>query len=405
MFAYGCDGGTTGGVCSEAINVSNTSGARLFYPCNISGKVGATTTSSGYLGTYQSVNWLSNRIAGAGFVVLSFTPANQYGLVQQWRAGHKSCIAKLQQLASSHAKLAGKIDTNNLQTCGHSKGGGGSLWAASDLKGTLKTAVGMAPYNGDISGTGVATEGPQGTAIREVTAATFIEAGAADSLATNTMTRSEYRFLGNISKKYVEYQGLGHMAWAAATGNTADRLANDIIAWMKYYMYGDTSQKSTISNQSGVNQYNWVDKGTSGSGGGTTPTGETVSFVTGSNQALDVWEWGTTDGTNIAAYDYWGGDAQKFVLSQVSGGYTLTPVIATGQRVDVSDCSTYAGANIQTWSSYDNNCQKFTLQNTGSGYLIKNVNSGMCLTVSAGNVIQDTCVTSNTNQIFKKITH
>ena len=57
--SYGCDGGSSN-VCSETISVSNASGARLFYPCNISSSVGATTLTSGYTGTYspKSNGWL-----------------------------------------------------------------------------------------------------------------------------------------------------------------------------------------------------------------------------------------------------------------------------------------------------------------------------------------------------------
>jgi len=256
LFGYGCDDNTnTGDICSESVsNVANTREARLYYPCTINGTVGATTMSSGYTGTYGDVEWLSEAVVEAGFVVLAFTPTSEWGMVSGWRDAHKSCIAKLKDINNSHSVLKGKIDTGKLSTCGHSKGGGGSLWASSQLQGELRTTIGMAPYS----------EGFADSALNSVTAATFIQAGASDTLATNSMTRGEYSGLGNISKKYAEYTGYDHLAWANATGSKADRLSSDIIAWMKYYMNGDNSQAETIADQSGTGRFEWVDKGNDG---------------------------------------------------------------------------------------------------------------------------------------------
>lgn len=83
----------------------------------------------------------------------------------------------------------------------------------------------MAPYE----------EGFYDSTLGSITAATFIQAGASDTLATNSMTRGGYGGLSsNISRMYVEYTGYDHLAWASATGSTATRLSGDIIALMKY---------------------------------------------------------------------------------------------------------------------------------------------------------------------------
>lgn len=255
---YGCDGGSSGGIIEESHGIVglDTSATRLYYPSEISGTTGATTMSSGYTGNLGDVEWLSTRIAEAGFVVLAFTPLNTYGYVDQWRDAHKAVINELISINNTHSALRGKIDTTKLNTCGHSKGGGGSLWASSDLGSKLKTTVGMAPYE----------EGFFDSALRTITAATFIQAGASDTLATNSMTRGEYGGLSDdISKMYVEYTGYDHLAWANADGTIADRLSGDIIAWFKYYMNGDTSASSTLANESGTSRYEWVDNTNSSS--------------------------------------------------------------------------------------------------------------------------------------------
>jgi hypothetical protein len=247
LVAYACV--PSGGVCTENGGfVAGTANTKLYYPCNISSPTGATTMTSGFTGTLSAVQWLSQAIARDGYVVLAFTPANTFGMVSGWRNAHKNCINRLKTINNTHAKLRGLIDLSKLQTCGHSKGGGGSLWASSELRGTLKTTVGMAPWQ----------EGFTGATLRSITAATLIQAGAGDSLATGVMTRGEYNALGNISKAYFSYTGLGHMAWASATGARADTLSKGILAWMHYYMDGDTSYKSTIQSGVGKNINIWV---------------------------------------------------------------------------------------------------------------------------------------------------
>jgi len=267
FLGYGCvpsgSGGTTeGGITMENHGRvgSDTSETKLYYPNTINGTTGGSTMTSGFTGDLGDIEWMSKRVAEAGFVVLAFTPRNVNGFVSQWRNAHKDCIQELKNINSSHRVLRGKIDTGKLNVSGHSKGGGGSLWASAQLGSQLATTVPFAPYE----------EGFADSALRTITAATFIEAGASDSLANNSMTRGEYNGLGNISKKYVEYTGYDHMAWASATGTRATRMANDAIAWMKYYMNGDTSQSSTISNQSGTSRFEWEDRSSGSSSGPST---------------------------------------------------------------------------------------------------------------------------------------
>jgi esterase/lipase len=240
FLGVGCDDD----VCTDNISgIGRTAGARLYYPCDISSPAGATSMTSGYMGTLSDVQWLSNDLAEAGYIVLAFTPANTLGMVEQWKEAHKNCISRLKQLNTTHSKLKGLIDTGKLSTCGHSKGGGGSLWASSELGSQLKTTVGMAPW----------MEGFIPATLGSIKAATFIQAGSLDTLATASMTRSEYNGLGNISKCYKTYSGYDHLAWATATGNRASTLSGDIIDWMKYYLDGVGSPPSGCTGGDGCN--------------------------------------------------------------------------------------------------------------------------------------------------------
>jgi hypothetical protein len=127
-----------------------------------------------------------------------------------------------------------------------------------------------------------------------------------------------------------------------------------------------------------------------------------------SGKALDVWEWGTTDGTNIVQYNYWGGGSQIFDITSVDGiWHRITPAIALDQAVDVAGCVTDVGANIQTWSYGGRDCQQFRFETAGQDrYRIIARNSGLCLDVldasqaDGANVIQSTCIGGAENQIF-----
>ncbi|MDA8139306.1 MAG: hypothetical protein M0036_11700 [Desulfobacteraceae bacterium] len=282
LISYACDTGTSetptlgASVCTKSISgIGSTSAAKLYYPCTINGTVGATTLAGGYTETLNNVDWLSQAVASAGYVVLAYTPTNTLGMVSQWRDAHKNCISKLKSLNTSDANVKGKINTSKLQVSGHSKGGGGALWAAAQLTTQLRTAVPLAPYQEQFANSALST----------IKAATFIEAGGGDTLATNAMTRGEYNALPtSISRKYLEYNGYGHMAWSYATGADAARMSGDMIAWMKYYMDGDTSQKSIIANQSGTTNFNWVDKGApSSSSSSTSSTTSSTSSTSSSS--------------------------------------------------------------------------------------------------------------------------
>ncbi len=127
-----------------------------------------------------------------------------------------------------------------------------------------------------------------------------------------------------------------------------------------------------------------------------------------SSKALDTYDWGTTDGTNICQWDYWGGECQQFTIESVDGiWHRITPAIATDQAIDVYDMSTEDEANINTWTYWGGEGQQFRFQVAGSGkWRIINRNSEKCLDVEdastddGANLIQYTCTSGATHQMF-----
>ncbi len=150
-----------------------------------------------------------------------------------------------------------------------------------------------------------------------------------------------------------------------------------------------------------------------------TPSSTTTTNVNGtysivavhSGKALDVFNWGTSDGTNIVQWDAWGGDPQQFNISNIGGEWhRISPVIATSKALDIDGVSSANGANVQIWNYVGGTNQQFKFQNAGTGrYRIIPRNSGKCLDVSGkstsngANVIQWECINGATNQMFELV--
>lgn len=148
------------------------------------------------------------------------------------------------------------------------------------------------------------------------------------------------------------------------------------------------------------------------SGGGNGTFNGVYSFVAQhSGKAIDTYNFGTSNGTNIVQWSYWGGDAQRFQVTHLGNGWhRISPVIATSQCIDVSGVSTASGANIHTWQYLGGNNQQWRFENAGNGnWKIIARHSGKCLdveersTADGANILQWDCVSGAQNQAFQVI--
>lgn len=208
----------------------------------------------------------------------------------------------------------------------------------------------------------------------------------------------------------------GNARWAGPGGQAL--LGTYAIAHHAYDVEDDGHSKVLIKNLY-WDADGWPYKGddvVNGTPGDTSVTinstfnGTYAMVANHSGKALDVWEWGTTNGTNIAQYDYWGGNSQLFTITPVDRGFwhRITPVIATGQSFDIASGSTSAGANLQTYTYWGAEFQQFRFESAGSGqWRIIARHSGMCLDVlnsstdNGANVRQYDCLSGAANQSFK----
>ncbi len=147
------------------------------------------------------------------------------------------------------------------------------------------------------------------------------------------------------------------------------------------------------------------------SGGGGTFNGVYSFVAQHSGKAIDTYNFGTSNGTNIVQWSYWGGDAQRYQVTHLgSGWHRISPVIATGQALDVAEVSSADGANIQTWQYLGGNNQQWRFESAGNGrWKIISRHSGKCLDISGvstadgANVQQWTCIPGAQNQSFQLI--
>lgn len=78
-------------------------------------------------------------------------------------------------------------------------------------------------------------------------------------------------------------------------------------------------------------------------------------------RAMDTWNWGTSDGTNLALYQNWGGGSQRFYIEEVEPGwFRITPVIARNQCVDAF--GTGNAANVGTWTWWGGRNQQWSIR-------------------------------------------
>jgi hypothetical protein len=241
LLAGGCD------VCTTSTAVTGAGVSQLYYPCTGSDALPATTMTSGFMGTSADIAWLAREVAGNGYVVLAMTPLNPYGMVSGWRDTHLAGIRKLNELNTS-GTLRGRIDTGKLQTCGHSKGGGGALWASDRLGSQLKSTIGMAPWQEEF------------LLLSGIRSATLVQAGTLDSLATAVMTLNEFNLVPmTVPKAYFQYTLADHMSWTTLGTNHA-YISRDVVAWMDYYLKGDTSKRIVLNSIVGKTVNTWLNR-------------------------------------------------------------------------------------------------------------------------------------------------
>jgi hypothetical protein len=113
--------------------------------------------------------------------------------------------------------------------------------------------------------------------------------------------------------------------------------------------------------------YTWAAP-TSGGSGGPVANGTYKIVNRNSGLAFEVLNATTTNGSQIDQYTYFGGNHQRWTLTDLGGGVYKIIGVASGRAVDVNGASTANGAKVQLWDYSGGANQKYTLASQGSGF-------------------------------------
>jgi dienelactone hydrolase len=215
---------TYGPFATAQINVSpgnGFNGGTIYYPTDTSqGTWGAVAIVPGYTAKFANEEaWMGPRLASFGFVVIGV----ETNSTNDWDTARGTQLLAALDYLTQKSAVRDRVDASRLSVIGHSMGGGGALYAATQRP-SLKAAIGLAPYfpSGNLSDDRVPT---------------LIQGGQNDTVVTPSYLDGLYPTLRADSPgAYVQYSGADHLFWTKA---------NDIelrtqIPWLKIFVDGDT---------------------------------------------------------------------------------------------------------------------------------------------------------------------
>jgi len=223
---------------------SGYSEAKVWYPCDATGALAATTLISGGTKTYSDYTNLADHLASHGYIVFAMTPANPVLLSNSaWTSAQIAGIAQLKKentrtaTSSNPNPVKGKINTARLQVLGHSLGGGGTLLAAVSLGSGIKTVQALAPA---IMGSSLSLSG--------IKAKTNVIAGASDTVASAAIVATYYNSLpATIDRTYMYFTGVDHWTFINTGAQPyRSRVFKYITAFMKYHLDGNSSYQTYL---------------------------------------------------------------------------------------------------------------------------------------------------------------
>jgi alpha-L-fucosidase len=102
-----------------------------------------------------------------------------------------------------------------------------------------------------------------------------------------------------------------------------------------------------------------------------------------SGKVLDVAGGGTTDGTQVIQWPWWGGANQRWTFTNTGDGYWKIKDTNSGKLLEVAGLSRADGGNVGIWSDADAPQQQWAVTPSAHGYyLLTNRLSGLVLDVT-----------------------
>jgi dienelactone hydrolase len=369
---------TYGPFATAQINVSpgnGFNGGTIYYPTDTSlGTWGAVAIVPGYTAKFANEEaWMGPRLASFGFVVIGV----ETNSTNDWDTARGTQLLAALDYLTQKSSVRDRVDPSRLSVIGHSMGGGGAMYAATQRP-SLKAAIGLAPYfpSGNLSNDRVPT---------------LIQGGQNDTVVTPSYLDGLYPTLpAGTPGAYVQYSGADHLFWTKA--NNIELRTQ--IPWLKIFVDGDTRYTQfmcpSLKDTSQVAKYSAkcsliptsapTSPPTTVTPTATTPPVTTAPPTSGvlkgtaSGRCVDISGYGTADGTRTQLYDCTGNWNQAW-------SYTNNTLVnpQSGKCLNVNGGSTGDGAAVNLWTCNGSGAQKWTLQGNGN---VVNTASGKCLDAS-----------------------
>ncbi|GAA4601236.1 dienelactone hydrolase [Actinoplanes octamycinicus] len=336
-------------------------GGFIYYPTDTSHTYGAVAIVPGYTALFANEEaWMGPRLASFGFVVIGVetNSRNDYDT-----ARGTQLLAALDYLTNSSA-VRDRVDRNRLAVIGHSMGGGGSLYAATQRP-SLKAAIGLAPFK------------PSGNLASD-TVPTMIIGGINDTTVTPSYLDGLYPTLPAATPgAYLQLANADHLYFTRPN----DIELRSQIEWLKIFVDNDARYTQflcpSIKDTTGIARSN-VKCSTIPSGGSTppsspppVPSGPQRILAAQSGRCVDVPNATHNNGTRVQLYDCNGQANQQWTS-------TSSKQLTVYGNVCLDAAGSGNGAAVQIYSCNGQSNQQWNVNANGT---ITGVQSGRCLDV------------------------
>jgi hypothetical protein len=210
---------------------SGISSVRVYYPKDSLTHL-AVTLTGGFSNTKENMYWLAEYLSKNGFIVFAISASNNLS-VGGYENAHKGGVNLIKsENTRSGSPIKGKVKSIGLT--GYSMGGGAVANVGNSLGSQVTVVVGMAPY-------------APSSFLWSMKAPTVFLTGGADIIAPSALNAlPAYNSLpSSLKKALVSIALIDHLAWMLGGPSGADEY---ICAWLKYYVDGDATYKSTLNN-------------------------------------------------------------------------------------------------------------------------------------------------------------
>jgi dienelactone hydrolase len=215
---------TYGPFATAEVNVpagNGFNGGTIYYPTDTTlGTWGAVAIVPGYTARFAVEEaWMGPRLASFGFVVIGI----ETNSTNDWDTARGTQLLAALDYLTQRSPVRDRVDPSRLSVMGHSMGGGGALYAATQRP-SLKAAVGLAPFfpSGNLATNRVPT---------------LIQAGMNDTTVTPSYLDGLYPTLPSTTPgAYVQLNGADHLFWTRPN----DSELRTLIPWLKIFVDNDT---------------------------------------------------------------------------------------------------------------------------------------------------------------------